>query len=261
LNGTSGLLALYWFGHFGDFVGVLASCPKRELVEHLDRLMVMLRTMEATRYASPFDVFLEHLEFEDDERVSPRWIRERAESAEGDDATKLRRYDYDVVASKINDRAVGLRAWSLPDSLRLTRHLGALRWFGTLKTKTLRKPGEPAMVDAQRSAARMRMKNPLEEEYEPIRYAYAVAKSNASSNERLFVTIDFISQWLFWLLSGPRPMGPVEVEEWVKIISDPDSRTAQTLRVALNSYSLLGPNSNEVMQAYLDALVAKPESP
>jgi hypothetical protein len=56
VNGWSGLLSLFLFGLWKDFVGVLGSCNPDALRSHSELLVQMLLLADNATYVSPYDI-------------------------------------------------------------------------------------------------------------------------------------------------------------------------------------------------------------
>ena len=125
LRCSSGLLALYWFGHLDDFIGVLGCCAVNELVAFEPRLMAMLRTMRASTYASPYDALpFDHPIFmQSADEFSLRQISDTKIVSTPVD------FSFKKEATFLNFRRLAFSVWEMPDGLHAMLQVAARKWL------------------------------------------------------------------------------------------------------------------------------------
>lgn len=220
IRGSSGLLALYWFGRFSDFVGVIGCTDANALLINDYRFMAMLRTIEMTRWISPFDF----LPPQHDVFIDATEERLRQIIAAGTHAFPLD-MDIEREARALNYRRKAMMVWEMPTDLHGAVSNGALRWFGTFKSDRS-KSGVKYDGTLFRGQPRM------------LREAYEVAAAKMHPLIRLNLVIDRLSAWLY-TLGNPEPFPEADFDMWASIVTDPESYSASAARVAARSYQLL----------------------
>jgi hypothetical protein len=216
IPGASGLLALYWFRHLADFVGILSCLNPNELVPFEPRLMAMLRTLRTTAHVSPYDALPSDHEILTT-HADDFALRHVA------DARVIRippTLSYRDEANAINERRVALEIWQMPAELRDAFRAAAKSWLGG-DGPTFGPRDEERLGQASR----------------PLRHAYAVAKSDIEDDVAVYLIVDNISQWFY---SNAIPEPPAEtLSDLAELASDPQSATARALLTGYRSYGLL----------------------
>lgn len=208
---SSGLLALYWFGHLDDFIGVLACCEMGELMKFEPRFMAMLRAMRATSLSSPYDAlpFNHSIFTQDADEFSLRLIAD----------TKIVQIPVDLSFEKeariLNDRRMASSIWELPDDLYTTIRDGAKRWFNETNHESM----------IERADSR------------PLKLAYSISRSNIDDDDALDLAIDLLTQW-FYTKVMPQPM-PENIDLLYGLANDPDSATSRAILTGFRSYGLI----------------------
>jgi hypothetical protein len=209
MRGAGGLMALYWFRHLADLVGVLGSCNPRDLTRHEDHLMALLGTIKATEQTSRYDVLpVGHAVLNGN---ADAWLLRLI--ADSGILTAERPENFEIEADRLNDRDLALGVWTLPDDVNAILDAGAKKWF----------------VKGPRG------ENPFRDALRPLRFAYAMAKYGKGEPDVIDLIVDLLRQWFYEIVS-PRPPDAGEVEFWASLVSDPTSFTAGQARATLRSY-------------------------